>query len=446
MKKEIDQVREQLSEVEVKMKKDQLKRLQKRLIATRNELTEVIVKKDLEIKQLKEQIEKMSRAYTFGTVFITDYIGDISYELLISAIKDKENFGEANLLAEVNKRLEDSTFQRVFACIDSEALTFYDSSMKECLSLNTKFIEVANFHIDNNDALLILINKTEHNFLFLKISEMDIRKWVDVFDLKVNSIKSQVFPTHSKSELHYLEDYSLPKLLKRDTLKEEDTKVQEEIESETKEDRYVLHSEDRILKGKLSRKSNDDILQLSPSVTHGLQPINEEVESSLPNISPIRDEGIVTFDNHFNDSISMLPCYRETNEVLSLEEFDNQDDSEMTLEKAKEILKAGFIFKKYEKTGHPHFRCVWLDGNKINCKNIESNSVCDSILLKSISEIKKGRDTINFKRFLKVGKVQEASSFSIIGTNKTLDLEANEPAKKDKFIKALELIRKEINP
>ena len=350
-------------------------------------------------------------------------------------------------------------------------LIFYDDPIqnKECLNLAVKNIKVTHYNLNYLDKdglaiLLLLAEKSDslsQSFFLLKIKEAEIGKWSYPFGLQGDLLKSNTSPVRGISELsiqpfrsstnsHNPDDGVLFKQNIRDSLKKHCLMTNEDSKSETKEGARKSILDDDILDA-YSRKNPEEKKENEISLISikKLQPINEESESpgidkdhariNIRKNNDDTDSFKELFESPLNDLLGERLPYRESNKSCFYE-FGMPDDQGMSIDKAREILIDGFVFKKYGRMGKPHFRCVWLNGNKISWKNIENNSIGGSIPLAEIKEIMEGRNSSQFKRFPKAGKVQEASSFTIVGDKRTLDLEANEPKKKENFLKALTII------
>jgi len=500
----MDQVKEQLAEAETKIKEAQLKRLQKKLIGMKKEVEEAKKIKEVSEKVFNERLENFIGSVAFGQVYISEAIENIPYKKLVETLRSQQASTQAIdeppvIVSELNSKLEKNeiTFQKSTASIDQENFVFYEDPMegKEIIKFAVRNTEVTDFNYDyaDNDGSSILLlvaeinpstySMTDPKFYIMKIRDYEVYKWSYAFGLQDYFTKKRV------SRISQRSDFSIPQL--RNSIAKripedptgflrppnrEDLKIipipsmlspPEESKSDKIDEKHS-NTYEELLFEPLTHKSkseesdrNSQFHRLSPSQKLSLAPIIENAEGEQPTVDNKIDNNPSTIPKQSPDKMSIkdetdTESFKNALETpmddlvdeeslvrgaSALNIFDdNEDKGEMSLQKAQEILKSGSVFKKYGRLGQPHYRYVWLNNNKISWKNIESNTLCDSIQVSSIQEIIEGRNTPQFKRFPKVGKTEEASSFTIKGIRRTLDLEANEPKRKERFVKALRVL------
>ncbi len=467
MKQEMDQVKEQLSEAETKIKEAQLKRLQKKLVSLKKELDDSKRVKDAEILSQTERLQRFANAAAFGVVFTTDYVGGFDYKKLVEAIRSPGG-AEDKVITELTEKLDNKavSFQKVFAYADAESLSFYSdaASQKELHRLSIKSIEITDLNLDLIDnevtSALLLVGEvsaaSNAPFFLLKVRESEMAKWAGVLGLqdsltrkRVSKVRSEVVvdPGLARSA-PTVKDSSSP-IPRPPPAKEEPAAVVLPAFPVVEEEKAApeIPLDDVVVDQQASEsESEPKPKRLSPSVRQNLAPISEERDSGkLPSVQQNRESARNRSQDEESDSMrNALECPLDDLErspgVPCLAFADSNDEAILTLDRAVEVLQSGFIFKKYGRYGQPHQRHVLLSEGRVVWKSIESNKDRDSVAVSEIVQIELGRTTPQFKRFPKFSKLEEASSFSIICSKRTVDLEASDPATRKQFVESLELL------
>jgi len=144
----------------------------------------------------------------------------------------------------------------------------------------------------------------------------------------------------------------------------------------------------------------------------------------------------------FTDLRPMIDKKRDAKLIFGKEE---KSPAKVLSREIRNMLLAGALFIKHSKSANPRPRHVYVDQDlkfiiwKDPKKPVDPENKMKIFMIK---QVEKGRCTAQLQRKKKIGGfyAKEECSFAVIGRERSVDLEANSEAERDKWVHALETL------